>query len=520
MSEVVKVMEDWWHQALTTLTDLSARAPGTVLTQTLVVGALTGWVTYRLMKKRYRLPPGPFAWPLIGNLLWMNSKEEQFFATLARWSREKYGPVISIYIGPMLCVMLNDLDSITDALTHKGADYAGRPHLHSVEMLTEGSRDIAFTDYSPAWKLHRKIALKAIRHYMTGPHLEKIVHEVMAKVADKMAAEPGPFDPHPHTANLLFHIMNCICFGEVRPIDDPTLLHMVDLFDKRNSEIGNGFFEDIFPLLKYCPTRRFRRVMSYFQEFFDYLEEHIQKHRENFSPGETRDVTDSILMAQREVAQEESSEVMAMFTDVHVRQTLSDLFGAGVDTSRFTLSWALLYVGGHPEIQKRAQAEIDAVTGTELPGIGHRSQLPYTQAVLQEAMRLGIVVPMALPHKTTCDTTVGGYQVPKDTMVMANLWAVTHDPNLWEEPDQFKPERFLDNQGQLKPLPKAWLPFSVGRRACLGESVAKPELLLLLACFLKRFTISLPEGMPLHPSENVSMVANDPKPFKIVVTPR
>ncbi|KAL8564915.1 hypothetical protein ACOMHN_019818 [Nucella lapillus] len=99
-----------------------------------------------------------------------------------------------------------------------------------------------------------------------------------------------------------------------------------------------------------------------------------------------------------------------------------------------------------------------------------------------------------------CDTTVHGYDVPKGTLVIVNLWAVMHDPQLWDNPQELMPERFLDEHGQLKPIPKAWMPFSTGRRNCLGESVAKPELLLVLSCLLKRFTFSFPEGTTFDPA--------------------
>ncbi|KAL8566458.1 hypothetical protein ACOMHN_015094 [Nucella lapillus] len=509
------------HHALASLRQVSVTLPGSAFTQALVVGALAGFLTYRLTRKSYRLPPGPRPWPLLGNLLWLTSKEEQFYVTLARWAREKFGPVICVYLGPVACVTLNDLGSATEALMHKGTDYAGRPSLHSVHVITEGSKDIAFTDYCPAWKLHRKIALKAIRHYMTGSHLDKVVHEVMVKVGDKMAAERGSFDPHTYTATLLFHLINSICFGESRALDDPEIQNLVFTFDKMNKKMGNGFYEDIIPLLKYWPTKPFREATALNCQLREYIEKNIQKHREKFSPENVSDVTDSILLAQREATREESAEVMAMFTDTHVRQTVTDLFAAGVDTSRTTMDWALLFMAGHPEMQKRAQAEIDAVAGTEMPRVGHRSQLPYTQAVLQETMRLGIVAPLALPHKTRCDTTVGGYDVPKDTMVLVNLWALAHDPQLWEEPHTFNPERFLDEQGQLKPTPKGWLPFSAGPRMCVGETVAKAELLLLLTSLLQRFVLSLPRGQAFCPVSLVgSMVSHLPTPYKIVVTPR
>ncbi|KAL8564917.1 hypothetical protein ACOMHN_019820 [Nucella lapillus] len=283
MSEILRAVQMSCQHAVTATKDVSARPPGSTLTQALVVGALAGFLAYRLMKKRYHLPPpGPRALPLLGNLLLMNSWKDHFYVMLHRLAREKYGPVVSIYFGPALCVTLNDLDSINEALVQKGNDFSGRPSFHSWDKLTEEGNDIAFVDPSPFWKFLRKIAIKAIQHYMMGSHLEKVVQEVVVKVGDQMAAEPAPFDTHPYNNRLMFNIIHCNCFGEVKPLDDPSIQRLIDLFEEIYQHMASGFFEDIIPLLKFFPTRRFQRVVDIEYEIFNYFESHIQKHCESF----------------------------------------------------------------------------------------------------------------------------------------------------------------------------------------------------------------------------------------------
>ena len=173
------------------------------------------------------------------------------------------------------------------------------------------------------------------------------------------------------------------------------------------------------------------------------------------------------------------------------------------------------------QVQSKVQEEIDGVTGSRMPGVADRPKLVYTEATMYEIMRLGTVAPLGVPHQTLCDTSVGGYDIPKDTMVMINHWAVLNDPEEWDSPAEFRPERFIDDVGQLKPKVESWLPFSAGRRACLGEFVAKPELLLIFACIFKRFQVSLPAGAVFDPSPKLgSMILHVPKPFKVVVTER
>ena len=156
-----------------------------------------------------------------------------------------------------------------------------------------------------------------------------------------------------------------------------------------------------------------------------------------------------------------------------------------------------------------------------MPGVADRPKLIYTEATMYEIMRLGTVAPLGVPHQTLCDTSVGGYNIPKNTMVMINIWALLNDPEEWDSPKEFRPSRFIDDAGKLKPKVESWLPFSAGRRACLGEFVAKPELLLIFACIMKRFKVSLPASVEFDSSPQTgNMILHVPKPFKIIVTER
>lgn len=350
MSEILSSVRKSCVEALDAVKALSASAPGSTTSQALVVGAVVGALAFFLLKKQQRLPPGPFALPLLGNLLSISSKSEPFYVTLKRWAVEKYGPVITIYYGPVCCVILNRVDVVMEALVQKGADFAGRPQLYSFGVMTEGFKDILFASDSLAWKLHRKIATQALRHYMRGQHLEKVVHEAVAMVMDKMAAEPEAFDPHPYMSILMFHIIDTICFGRKKEFGDSSLKRLAEIFDTLTEEAGNGFLEDILPLLRHFPTKKFQKFSDDIQELLGYIYVQIEEHRKTFSKDNVRDIVDSVLLAQMEAEQEESAEVMAMFTSTHVGETISDIFGGGVDTSRQSLDWIMLFMAGYPEV--------------------------------------------------------------------------------------------------------------------------------------------------------------------------
>ncbi|KAK7087425.1 cytochrome P450 1A1-like isoform X1 [Littorina saxatilis] len=506
---------------LTFAKGVSNRLSGSSPTQALLVGTLVGFLAYVLAKKRYRLPPGPWAWPLVGNLSLTRDDQEAFYVKLRRLAVERYGPVITVHLGTVRCVTLNSVEVITEALVQKGADFAGRPYQHSLHEMTDGCKNVSFADYGPGWKLRRKLALQAIRHYMRGVQMENAVHEVVAVTADKMLSEPGAFDPQGYTSLLMFRILDSIFFGQTKPRDCPPPERVMDIVEQFANESKERFLEDVVPLVRFCPTPRFRRAMKILDQFTDYVRKNIEEHRKSFTPGNIRDLTDSILLAQIEAARADGKDTMEPFSDTHVVRTITDIFAAGIETSRMTLHWALLFLAGHPKVQTRMQAEIDAATGPRLPQLADKPNLPYCEATLYEVMRLSPVAPTSLPHKTMCDTTVGGYDVPKNTLVLVNLWAAMHDPDKWEQPEEFKPERFLDAEGQLSAKQESWMPFSTGRRSCIGESVVKPELVLILACLLKTLSVSLAPGQEYRVTTRlVSLFMNPPLPYSIAVTPR
>ncbi|XP_072036985.1 cytochrome P450 2U1-like [Amphiura filiformis] len=165
-----------------------------------------------------------------------------------------------------------------------------------------------------------------------------------------------------------------------------------------------------------------------------------------------------------------------MLTEFSLTVTIKQMFIAGTDTTALTLRWAMLYMALNPTIQKNVHDEIDEAVGrNRLPKLADKPNLQYTQAVLLELQRMASISRFGVPHACTKTTTVRGFTVPEGFIVVSNLWAVHRDPDLWPEPWKFKPERFLDDKGQVVNRDEL-IPFSTGRRMCLGDNLAKMEL--------------------------------------------
>ncbi|XP_046575260.1 cytochrome P450 1A5-like [Haliotis rubra] len=327
---------------------------------TLMLALAATVMVYFMTRKRYKLPPGPRGLPLLGNILAIQNKS--LFRMLIQLEK-KYGPVITLNLGPIRTVFLNNLEVVQEAFVGKSVDFAGRPQTFSGLAFTEGGKDIAFTDYGPTWQLHRKLALRALKHYMKGERFQDTITEVMEAVTVEMGTETGSFDIYSYINLAIFNIISKICFNEKFSSDNEEFLNVCKTLDIFSQETGNGFAEDVFPPLRLYPTAKFRKFMKLNDEVLDFMYKRINSHRETFIADAQRDFTDAMLIAQKEAEEEEDQELLEQITNTHLGQTVADVFGAGLDTSRQTLYWTVLYLAAYPEVQAKLHAEVDRVLG-------------------------------------------------------------------------------------------------------------------------------------------------------------
>ncbi|KAK3581603.1 hypothetical protein CHS0354_017462 [Potamilus streckersoni] len=491
------------------------------MVKTGLVGLIAGLAVYWLMhwRKTRKFPPGPLSLPIIGHFYLFKSTllHEQIY----EWTK-KYGPVVSVAVGPFKFVMVNDIDTVQEVLVKKSTDFANRISSYSSDLFTDGGKDIALGQYGPTWRLHRKIASKALRQYMQGEDLEKRVHIALEKGIDTLKTEKEPFDPALHITSIVFNIICALCFGESYEFEDPEFRTIIDVEDSINEKLQSGLFlEDFIPLLRYFPTKNFQQFSVLVNELKAFMKKKFDEHKYSFDEGNIRDFTDHLIQARKEAEEEGKEDILEQLTETHLIQTLLDIFQAGIDTTRLTLRFALFHMAQYPNIQEKVHKEInEAVSGGRLPGMADRVNLGYTEAVLHESMRLAPVAPTGLPHVATCATKIGDYEIPKGTMVLINFWALHHDPHQWDEVEKFKPERFLSEGNKLGPKPESWLPFSAGRRVCLGETVAKPELYLIFAGLMQRFTVKFPDGVIPDLTPKGGMIVLYPPDHKLIFEDR
>ncbi|CAH1274737.1 CYP2U1 [Branchiostoma lanceolatum] len=395
------------------------------------------------------------------------------------------------------------------------------PDASLADLLTEGGKDIAFTDYNPTWKLHRKLFHSATRGYASGQNLQSRVHESLKETMAELSKMEGRVvDLEGYIYNLVYNVICSAAFGVRYNMDDEEFNTLIKLTKDTNEVFGQGLLADVYPLLRPLPTPTIYTGKKLAEQFLGILGRHLEHHRETFDPSNLRDITDHMIKAQKD-AEEEGIYDVTSLTDCHLRQTIADVFFGGTDTTIIVIRWAILFLAAHPEIQEKVAAELDSAVGRDrLPELSDRETTPYMEAAIHEVMRMGSIAPLSIPRASTVDTTLRGYDIPKGTWIMPNLWALHHDPATWGDPDVFRPERFLDENGMAIPKPAALMPFSAGRRACPGEAVAKADTFLLLGGLVQNFRFSIPEGdgpPDFTPDERGGSNFSLPSPYKFLI---
>jgi len=209
-------------------------------------------------------------------------------------------------------------------------------------------------------------------------------------------------------------------------------------------------------------------------------------------------------------------------TDDTVKWMSASLYGGSADTTTATMAGFVLNMILHPNIQEKAQAEIDRVVGSErLPTFADRKDLPYIDAILKETLRIHPILPMSLPYKALEEYSYRGWIIPKDAIIMANIWAITQDPARYPSPQEFIPERYIDQPGTLDP---ANLTFGLGRRVCPGQYIADAMLWMTMATVLATSTMSKARdenGVEITPAlEYTGGTLSEPVHFPYKIKPR
>ncbi|CAI4223281.1 unnamed protein product [Auanema sp. JU1783] len=467
--------------------------------------------------KRRPYPPGPMPLPIVGNMNEI-AKIEPGYDAFLKW-RDIYGPVYTVWLGVEPVVVVADYPTIKDSFIRDGEVFQDKLKF---EMYTDLFRDGQYgvMDVSgDVWRNHRRFAITQLRHLGLGKSVmeEKILLEVQEMI--KSIDQNGPIVPNTQKVFdvAVGSIINQLLFSE--RFDDSRVEEMLTLRGLIQDQMrwfGDPTFYLIttFPKLRFLPYFKsvYAEVFKLRDTVFGKLQKQIDEHTKVIKTRSGyEEAVDYVEAYLREQQKREESGDVDTFSDKQLLNMCWDLWVAGLETVANTLAWLSIYLINHPHVQKKLYAELDRVIASDrLIAMSDKNLLPYTNAVINEAQRLANLLPINLIHTVNKDYKIGDHVIPSGTGVIAQISTVLYDEKLREAwnysvhhfvfqvfPNhmEFIPERFLDEDGNIKKVDEL-IPFSVGKRQCLGEGLAKMELFLFVANLFNHFSIEKNDECP------------------------
>ncbi|KAL8600943.1 hypothetical protein ACOMHN_030600 [Nucella lapillus] len=496
---------------------LSCLDPTSVLVGGVGVLGVLWWLSTR---RPPGLPPGPGpSLPLLGHLHLLAKDPRPQFCT---WRRQ-YGDVFSFYMGGKLVVVLASYSAIREALVTLADFFSDRPQFYVSKFIK--NKGIAFSS-GRTWKEQRKTSLEILRAMGMGKNVlaDKIQEEITHYIRAIKDHQGTPVDLTRMTQVSISNNICSIVLGMRFDYKDPHFLSLIDGFDRNFKLMKGTSILNFFPYLDKLPGDPFRGKeleanLNQVYSFIDWIvAQHLEKLDDDKEDPEKTDFIYSYLHQMQKVKAlgDEDSTLNA----ANIQKVIANLFAAGTETTSTVVRWALLFFLHHPHVQDRCFQEISEVLGPHRPpSMSDRPQLVYLEAAIWEVLRKGDITPMSIGHATADDVTFRGYVIPKGAMIIPNLSSVLQDPEIWGDPENFRPERFIGPDGKLT-RPEEFIPFSTGRRVCLGESMARMELFLYLATLIQHFRFLPPEEGQLPSLEGVYGLTQSPQPYNIRAVPR
>ncbi|XP_056619715.1 cytochrome P450 2J4 [Triplophysa dalaica] len=469
-------------------------------------------VLYDVFKNRNpsNFPPGPWPLPFLGTVF-----TEMDFKTMDKLAKV-YGKIFSLRVGSEKVVVVSGYKLVKETLVAQNDGFVERPNVPMFNKTFKGIGIALSNGYM--WRMHRKFTVSHLRNFGEGKKaIELSIQQECVFLCDAFRVEKGPFNPQVTINSAISNIIACLVLGQRFDYHDERYQNILRLDTECIQLAGQTRTQlyNVWPqLFDYLPGPH-QTMFANYEKITDFLRGEIIKHREDWDSLNPRDYIDTYLTE----IQMKKSDPEAGFNIEGLVVACLDLIEAGTETSTTTLRWGLLYMIKFPEIQEKVREEIDRVIGqSRQPCLADRVDMPYTDAVIHETQRLGNAVPLGFPKLAAKDTMLGEYFIPKGTAVTTSLSSVLYDPDEWETPHTFNPQHFLDDKGQFRKR-GAFLPFSAGKRACLGEQLARMELFLFFTSLLQQFTISKCPGE--EPSlDGEIWFTYAPTPFRICLSPR
>ncbi|KAJ6803880.1 trans-cinnamate 4-monooxygenase-like [Iris pallida] len=464
----------------------------------LFAAVVAATVVSKLRGRRLRLPPGPIPVPVFGN--WLQVGDDLNHRNLASLAR-RFGDVLLLRMGQRNLVVVSSPELAREVLHTQGVEFGSRTRNVVFDIFTGGGQDMVFTVYGDHWRKMRRI--------MTVPFFtNKVVAQYRRHWEDEAAAVVDDVRADPAAARegvvlrrrlqmMMYNNMYRIMFDtRFDRMDDP-LFERLRALNGERSRLAQSFdynYGDFIPVLRpflrgylrICKEVKDTRI-KLFKDYFVDERKKLASTNPTDNAGQLRCAIDHILEAERKGEINEDN-VLYIVENINV---------AAIETTLWSIEWGIAELVNHPEIQQKLRNEIDTVLG---PGVQvtepDTHKLPYLQAVIKETLRLRMAIPLLVPHMNLQDAKLGGYDIPAESRVLVNAWWLANNPAHWKNPEEFRPERFLEEEAKVEASGNdfRYVPFGVGRRSCPGIILALPILGITIGRLVQNFELLPPPG--------------------------
>ncbi|XP_044486138.1 cytochrome P450 71AP13-like [Mangifera indica] len=464
--------------------------PSMLFASIFLVLLLNFFLKGKLRKRKLNLPPSPPKLPVIGNLHQLGTMPHESLRCLA----EKFGPIIYLQLGQVPTVVVSSAKMAKEVMKTHDLALSSRPQIFSAKHLFYDCTDIVFSPYGSYWRHIRKICILELLSAKRVQSFSFVREEEVARLVHRVAENyPNKTDLTKILGLYSNDVLCRVAFGkDFSGAGDYDRYGFQKMLEEYQELLGGFSIGDFFPSMEFIHSLtgmklRLQNTFQRFDKFFDkVINEHLNPDREKNKP----DLVDVLLDIQKN-----GSNEMPLTMD-NVKAIILDMFAAGTDTSFITLDWGITELIMNPKVMEKAQAEVRSILGerrvvleSDLP------QMHYLKAVIKEIFRLHPPAPVLVPRESMEEITIEGYNIPAKTRFFVNAWAIGRDPESWDDPEKFEPERFMDSTIDFKGMDFELIPFGAGRRSCPAITFGAATVELALAQLLHSFDWELPPGV-------------------------
>ncbi|KAF5806512.1 putative isoflavone 2'-hydroxylase [Helianthus annuus] len=453
-------------------------------------------LTKHILHKLNHLPPTPFpTLPLIGHLHLLKKPLHRSLAKLSQTHRQ---PALFLRFGSRNVLHVASPTAAEECLSKNDVVFANRPHLLSGKYFGYNYTSLPWAPYGDHWQNLRRISAVEI---LSNTRLDSLADIRLDEIRSMILKFSCNKDNGPdHTVNLrsefsgfMFNVMTRMMggkrfYGDLDGGEVEEAKRFGDLLADTEQVISESKILDMLPNFRWLFAGKFeKRYAAVQQRRDDFMQVWIDEFRAGgLCGGEEKKKKKKTLLEILLSLQDADPEY---YTDEMIKSLSQALLHGGINTSVETMEWAMTLLLNNPHVLHKAQTEIDSFVGCDrLVNEADLSKLPYLQCIIKETLRMHPTAPLLLPHESSKDCVVGGYHIPHGTMLFVNVWAIQNDPNTWESPDMFIPERFEGKESSIKVKDGlTMMPFGSGRRRCPGENLALRIVGLALASIIQCF---------------------------------